>query len=79
MNIKSIIHRLKRKDNLLTTELIERKALESVMPRAEEKTRQEICEDCLDRRCLVGRECKAFDLLSKTYAWDMVVTSAELN
>jgi len=63
----------------MTIELIERKALERVMPLAQEKTRREICEDCWDKRCLAGRECKAFDLLSKAYAWDMIVTSAELN
>ena len=80
--IKFIIHRLKRKDKektLLTTELIEQKALERVMPLAQEKTRGEICRDCLDKRCLIGLECKAFDLLSKTYAWEMIVRSAELN
>jgi len=89
--IKSILHRLKRKGKepigvrtpnektLLTTELIEQKALERVMPLAQEKTRGEICRDCLDRRCLIGTECKAFDLLSKTFAWEMVVTGAELN
>jgi len=80
--IKFIIHRLKRKSKektLLTTELIEQKALEGVMPLAQEKTRREICQDCLDRRCLTGAECKAFDLLSKTFAWEMVVRSAELN
>ena len=79
---KFIIHRLKRKSKektLLTTELIEQKALEGVMPLAQEKTREQICRDCLDRRCLIGAECKAFDLLSKTFAWEMVVRSAELN
>ena len=80
--IKSIIHRLKRKGKektLLTTEIIEQKALERVMPLAQEKTKREICQDCRDRRCLIGSECKAFDLLSKTFAWEMIVTSAELN
>ena len=78
--IKSIIHRLKRKGKtLLTTELIEQKALERVMPLAQEKTREQICQDCLDKRCLTGAECKAFDHFSKTFAWDMIVRSAELN
>ena len=80
--IKSIIHRLKRKGKektLLTTELIEQKALERVMPLAQEKTRVEICQDCRDQRCLTGSECKAFNLLSKVYAWEVVVRSAELN
>lgn len=89
--IKSIIQRLKRKGKepigarapnektLLTIELVERKALERVMPLAQEKTREQICQDCRDRRCLAGAECKAFDLLSKTYAWEMIVRSAELN
>ena len=80
--IKSIIRRLKRKSKektLLPTELIEQKALERLMPLAQEKTRGEICRDCLDRRCLTGAECKAFALLSKSYAWEMVVRSAELN
>lgn len=78
--IKSIIHRLKRKGKtLLTTELIEQKALERVMPLAQEKTREQICQDCRDQRCLTGSECKAFDLLSKTYAWEMIIEKAELN
>lgn len=78
--IKSIIHRLKRKGKtLLTTELIEQKALERVMPLAQEKTREQICQDCRDRRCLTGSECKAFDLLSKTYAIEMIAGKAELN
>jgi len=77
--IKFIIHHLKRKGKTLPIELIEQKALEKVMPRAREKTRREICQDCLDRRCLTGKECKAFDLLSKAYAWEMMARSAELN
>ncbi|MBA7472474.1 hypothetical protein ES707_07801 [subsurface metagenome] len=80
--IKSIIHRFKRKSKgktLLTTELIEQKALERVMPLAQGKTTVEICQDCRDQRCLTGSECKAFDLLSKTYAWEMIVRNAELN
>jgi len=79
---KFIIHRLKRKskkNTLLTTELIEQKALERVMPLAQEKTREQICRDCLDRRCLTGAECKAFDLLSKACAWEIMARSAELN
>ena len=78
--IKSIIHRLKRKGKtLLTTELIEQKALERVMPLAQEKAKEQICQDCRDRRCLTGSECKTFDLLSKTYAWEMIVEKVELN
>ena len=77
--IRSIIHRLKRKGKTLTIELIEQKALERVMPLAREKTREQICQDCRDRRCLTGSECKAFDLLSKAYAWEMITEKAELN
>ena len=86
--IKFIIQRLKGKGKSngtavavtpLTIELIEQKALERVMPLAQEKTRGEICQDCRDRRCFTDLECKAFDLLSKTYAWDIIVSSAELN
>ncbi|GAH49980.1 unnamed protein product, partial [marine sediment metagenome] len=62
-----------------TTELIEQKALARVMPLAQEKTREQICQDCRDLRCLTGSECKMFDLLSKTYAWEMIVEKAELN
>jgi len=80
--IKSILHRLKGKGKgktLLTTELIEEKALERVMPQAQEKARGEICQDCRDRRCLKGSRCKEFDHLSKAYAWEMMARSAELN
>lgn len=79
--IKSIIRRLKRKpkEKILTTELIEQKALERVMPLAQEKTREQICRDCWDKRCLTGSECKAFDLWSKTYAWEIITEKAELN
>ena len=78
--IKSIIQRLKRKGKgLLATELIEEKALERLMPQAQERTRKYLCQDCRDRRCLNGSECKAFDILSKTYAWEIVAEKAELN
>lgn len=78
--IKFIIHRLKRKGKtLLTTELIEQKALERVMPLAQEKARVDICQDCRDRRCLMGLECKEFNRRSKAYAWEVMARSAELN
>jgi len=80
--INFIIHRLKRKGKektLLTTELIEQKALERVMPLAQGKIREQICQDCRDRRCLTGSECKTFNLLSKAYAWEIVAEKAELN
>ena len=64
---------------LLTIELVEQKALERVMPLAQEKTRGEICQDCRDRRCLIGSECKEFARRSKAHAWDMIARNAELN
>jgi len=79
--IKSFMRYLKRKpkEKILTTELIEQKALERVMPLAREKAKEQICQDCRDQRCLTGSECKAFNLLSKTYAIEMIVEKAELN
>ena len=80
--IRLIIQRLKRKGKekaLLTAELIEQKALERVMSLAQERARREICQDCLDQRCLTGSECKEFARRSKAYAWEMVAEKAELN
>ena len=79
--IKSIIHRLQRKnkDILSVTELVEQKALERVMSQAQEKAREEICQDCRDRRCLIGSECKEFARRSKAHAWEIVAEKAELN
>lgn len=78
--IKLIIRLLKRKDKTpLPAELVEQKALERVMSLAQERTRREICQDCLDQRCLTGLECKEFASRSKAYAWEIVARSAELN
>lgn len=80
--IKFIIHRLKRKtkeEALSPAELVEQKALERVMLQAQEKVRREICQDCRDRRCLVGEECMEFNLRSQAYVWEMIARSAELN
>ena len=80
--IKSIIRLLKRKGKgktLSTAELVEQKALERMMSLAQERTRREICQDCWDKRCLVGEDCMEFNLRSQAYVWEMVAKSAELN
>lgn len=60
-------------------EAIELAALLGALDRATERTRQDICIDCLDKRCQEGRECKEFMRRSKSYAWEIVAASAELN
>ena len=75
-------HRLKQKDQrkpLSTGELVEQKALARVMLLAQEKTEEQICQDCLDRRCLTGSECREFARRSKAHAWEIVAEKAELN
>jgi len=71
--------RRKGKDTISPAVLIEQKALERVMSQAQEKTRAEICQDCLDRRCESGEICREFLRLSKSYAWEIVSEKAELN
>lgn len=66
-----------KRQKVLTSELIEQKALEKVMPRAQEKARQELCQDCLHRWCL--KRCKTFEIFSQVYAWDMIIGNARLN
>jgi len=75
------LHRFKRKDreNVITIELIERKALERVMPQAQEKAEADICRDCQDRRCLMGLNCREFARRSEAYAWEIMARNAELN
>lgn len=63
----------------LRGKLIEQKMLERVIARAEEKTRHEICRDCRDQRCQVGRKCNAWDFFRNAYAWDIMAASAEMN
>ena len=58
---------------------IEMIALFEVMEQAVERTKGDICQDCLDRRCESGRECKEFLRRSKSYAWEIAARNAELN
>ncbi len=58
---------------------IEDITLEMVMPQAQSRTRDFLCRDCLDKRCLSGLPCKAFNLITKSYAWEIVAEKAELN
>ena len=58
---------------------IEDKALEMVMPQAQSRAREFLCRDCLDKRCHTGLPCRAFTLISKSYAWEIVAEKAELN
>jgi hypothetical protein len=60
-------------------EKVEKAALQRLMDRAEEQARQDICQDCLDRRCEKGRVCKEFLRRSKSYAWEIASEKAELN
>ena len=63
----------------IIAQAVENKALEIVVSQAEHKTRSFLCTDCLDRRCLKGIVCKAFHLLTQSYAWEIVAEKAELN
>ena len=54
-------------------------ALLEVMGQAVEKTVKDICVECLDRRCEQNRDCHEFMRRSKSYAWEIVAASAELN
>jgi len=65
--------------NKMTQEEIENKTLEAVMPQAQSRARNFLCPDCRDRRCLTNLKCKAFILLSQSYAWEIVAEKAELN
>ena len=64
---------------LTAAELVEQKALARAMLAAQEKAREDICQDCLDRRCLTGSECREFARRSKSYAWEAVAMNAALN
>jgi len=59
--------------------MVERVALQDLMDEAMLKTKQDICQDCLDRRCEQGKECKEFLRRSKSYAWEIATEKAELN
>jgi len=58
---------------------IENIAIEMAMPQAQSKARDFLCRDCLDKRCLAGLPCKAFNLITQSYAWEIVAEKAELN
>lgn len=60
-------------------ETIERVALQDLMKQGMAKTREDICQDCLDRRCESGKICKEFLRRSKYYAWEIIAEKAELN
>ena len=67
------------KTQTLRTEQVERTALERAMPEARRRAQEQLCQDCRDRRCLKGSTCKAFILISKAIAWEIVAAKAELN
>ena len=60
-------------------ETIEYIAILGLMDEAETKTRQDICRNCIDRRCESGRICREFLRRSKSYAWEIMARDAELN
>lgn len=62
-----------------TGQIIERVALQGLMDEAMNLTRQDICQDCLDRRCKSGKICKEFLRRSQSYAWEITARNAELN
>jgi hypothetical protein len=62
-----------------TSELVERKALDSVRLHARNRAEEELCSDCLDHRCTSDKRCKTFERLSDSYAWEILADSAELN
>lgn len=64
---------------LIVAQRIEDMALKNVMPQAQNRARDFLCQDCLDRRCLINMPCRAFILVSKSYAWEIVAEKAELN
>jgi hypothetical protein len=65
--------------NASPAELVEQRALDSAMSRARSRAVDELCKDCLDRRCTTGGKCNALVLLTNSYAWEIVASSAELN
>ena len=67
----------KKKD--LTTDAIERKALERLLSRSQEKARGELCPTCWDRRCYDGSQCNELNQRSNAYAWEVITRSAEVN
>jgi len=60
-------------------ETIEYILLLDLIDEAEAKTRQDICQDCIDRRCESGRICREFLRRSKSYAWEIAARNAEVN
>jgi len=67
------------KTQTLRTEQVERIALERAMPEAQRQAQEQLCQDCRDRCCLKGSICKAFTLITKAIAWEIVAAKAELN
>lgn len=54
-------------------------ALFDLMDVAEERTRKDICQDCLDRRCEAGKICQEYLRRLESYAWEIAGEKAELN
>lgn len=82
--IKFITHIFKRKSKPstiaeLTAEIIEQKAIERIVYKAQKIAKEEICSGCQDLRCLKGQYCEELDLRSKAYAFEIMMRSAELN
>lgn len=60
-------------------DMVEKEALRELLDKGIEMARQDICQDCLDRRCESGRTCKEFLRRSKAYAWEIAAERAILN
>ncbi len=58
---------------------VENKALEQVRIQAQAIARDFLCTDCSDKRCLTGSICKAFIMLTESFAWEIIARRAELN
>lgn len=61
------------------TQAIINKALQPVRALAEARARAFLCADCIDRRCVQGRICKAFDRQVEAFAWEITAEGAENN
>jgi hypothetical protein len=62
-----------------TGQIIEGVALQHLIDEAMNRTREDICQECLDYRCKSGKICKEFLRRSQSYAWEIAARNAELN
>lgn len=78
MNFWIIKHKHAQPPKDISSDIIN-KALERYHISAQEKVREILCHDCLDRRCLSGSKCKAFLTFTDSVAWDMSAGNADMN